>query len=70
MLAVRKEDIDDILMPFGQVANVMTRQHEGTGLGLPITKSLTELNGGVFHFESKFGVGTTVTIVFPGYQSQ
>ena len=38
---------------------------KGTGLGLPLTKSLTELHGGTLHVESEKGAGTTVTARMP-----
>ncbi|HEB79859.1 MAG TPA: HAMP domain-containing histidine kinase, partial [Rhodospirillales bacterium] len=40
-------------------------KHEGTGLGLPVTKGLVEAHGGVFTLESEPGKGTVVSIVFP-----
>ncbi len=43
----------------------LQRAHEGTGLGLPLTKSLTELHGGSLDLQSEVGVGTTVTVRFP-----
>jgi two-component system, cell cycle sensor histidine kinase PleC len=51
--------------PFGQVENAHTRKYEGTGLGLPIVKSLAELHGASFEIESALNVGTTVRIGFP-----
>jgi signal transduction histidine kinase len=37
----------------------------GTGLGLPITRSLVNLHGGSLSIDSTLGVGTTVTIRLP-----
>jgi signal transduction histidine kinase len=44
---------------------MLNRQHEGTGLGLPLTKSLVEMHGGSLDMQSDVGVGTTVTVRFP-----
>jgi signal transduction histidine kinase len=58
-------DIPKALEPFGQISNAMTRAHEGTGLGLPLSKSLVELHGGQFSLVSAPGQGTTVMITLP-----
>jgi signal transduction histidine kinase len=58
-------DIPKALEPFGQISNAMTRAHEGTGLGLPLSKSLVELHGGQFSLVSAPGRGTTVMITLP-----
>ncbi len=50
---------------FGQVDADLDRQYEGTGLGLPLTKALVELHGGILDLQSEVGVGTTVTVRFP-----
>jgi len=64
-VGIAPENINKVLEPFGQVAHSMTRDHEGTGLGLPLVKSLIELHGGRLAIDSKPGAGTRVTIAFP-----
>ena len=64
-IGIAAEDIPRVLEPFGQVGDVMTRSHDGTGLGLPLAKSMVELHGGTFDLQSQVGVGTTVTVRFP-----
>jgi signal transduction histidine kinase len=64
-IGIAIEDIPKALSVFGQVDSVMTRQHDGTGLGLPLTKSLAELHGGSLDLQSQPGIGTTVTVRFP-----
>ena len=59
------EDIPKALTRFEQVDCQLSRRYEGTGLGLPLTKSLVELHGGSFDLQSELGAGTTVTIRFP-----
>jgi PAS domain S-box-containing protein len=58
-------DIPRVLEPFGQADDIMTRSHEGAGLGLSLARSLAELHGGSLEIESEVGVGTTVTVRFP-----
>ena len=57
--------LEHVLTPFGQVASAMARNHQGTGLGLPITKWLIEEHGGELTIDSVEGEGTCVTLVFP-----
>jgi signal transduction histidine kinase len=57
--------IAQAMRPFGQVDSGLNRQYEGTGLGVPLSKALTELQGGTFEIASTLGVGTSVTIVLP-----
>ena len=64
-IGIAPEDIPKALSQFGQVDNALNRQHEGTGLGLPLTKSLVELHGGSMDLQSDVDVGTTVTVRFP-----
>jgi PAS domain S-box-containing protein len=54
---------------FGQVTGPWTREHAGTGLGLPLAIGLAELHGGTLTINSIKGVGTTVTVAFPAARS-
>ncbi len=64
-IGVALEDIPRILQPFTQAENALTRRHEGTGLGLPLAKTLVELHGGYLDFQSEVDQGSTVTVRFP-----
>ncbi|HEY3146505.1 MAG TPA: ATP-binding protein, partial [Dongiaceae bacterium] len=69
-IGIPPEQIDNALSAFGQVDNPFTRSQEGTGLGLPIVKSLVELHGGQFAIESAVGKGTKVTMVLPAQKAE
>ena len=64
-IGMSEEDIKVALTPFGQVDGSRTRWREGTGLGLPIAKSLIELHSGKLIINSEKDVGTTVSVVLP-----
>ena len=64
-IGIAPENIDIALSDFGQVDGSLTRRHDGAGLGLPLSKKLTELHGGELSIESELGAGTTVTVLFP-----
>ncbi|MEE8623305.1 MAG: ATP-binding protein, partial [Alphaproteobacteria bacterium] len=64
-IGMAKEDIRRALAPFQQIDSDLDRKYEGTGLGLPLVKSLVEMHGGSLELESEVGVGTTVTVRFP-----
>jgi signal transduction histidine kinase len=69
-IGMAEADIPKALEPFGQISNAMTRAHEGTGLGLPLSKSLVELHGGQFSIASTPGHGTTVTVILPAESAE
>jgi len=64
-VGISAEDLPKIMEPFVQGDGSMTRNHDGTGLGLPLTKAIVEMHQGVLEMESEVGVGTTVTARFP-----
>tara|TARA_R110000824_G_scaffold366730_1_gene555450 strand:- start:48157 stop:49983 length:1827 start_codon:yes stop_codon:yes gene_type:complete len=59
------EEIEIAFAPFGQVDSNVARKHEGTGLGLPICRSLMELHDGELTVESAPGKGTKLAARFP-----
>jgi signal transduction histidine kinase len=64
-IGIAAEDVPKVLAPFGQVEGSLNRRHEGTGLGLPLSKALAELHGGGLAIDSTPGQGTRVTVMFP-----
>lgn len=51
--------------PFSRGEDSMTREYEGTGLGLSLVRMLAEEHGGTARIESTVGVGTKVTVLLP-----
>jgi signal transduction histidine kinase len=64
-VGIAPEDIPKALSHFGRIGNVFTQQQGGTGLGLPLAKTLVELHGGSLDLQSAVGHGTTVTVRLP-----
>lgn len=64
-IGMAPDDITRALSPFAQVGRGTFAEHEGTGLGLPLTKGLVEAHGGRLDLKSTIGQGTTVTLHFP-----
>ncbi|WPZ35105.1 ATP-binding protein [Thalassobaculum sp. OXR-137] len=54
-----------VFRPFEQLENAHSRRHDGTGLGLYITRNLIEAHRGAIALDSVVGDGTTVTVTFP-----
>lgn len=65
-IGMTAENVKKALTPFGQVESSLSRKYDGTGLGLPLSRSLIELHGGRLTIESEPEKGTTVTLGFPG----
>ncbi len=64
-MGMDEKEITVAMSKFGQVDSGLDRKHEGTGLGLPMTKGLIELHGGNLEIKSRKGDGTSVTATFP-----
>ncbi len=59
---IEPADLKRVLEPFGQAGS---RKAEGTGLGLPLARSIMECHGGGLEIESEAGNGTTVSLWLP-----
>jgi len=68
-IGIAAADIERALQPFEQIDSSLHRKYQGTGLGLPLARSMSELHGGRFAIESTVGQGTTVTVHFPPERS-
>lgn len=64
-IGIPANKLANITMPFEQAETDYTREYEGSGLGLSITKELAEMHGGSLGLESSLGEGTSVTIKLP-----
>ncbi|MFY8107013.1 MAG: ATP-binding protein [Elstera sp.] len=65
-IGMRPQDIPKALSAFGQIESVLSRSHQGTGLGLPLVQAFCEMHQAKLTIDSSPGVGTIVTVTFPG----
>ena len=64
-IGIAPEDLARLFLPFAQLDSSLTRQHEGTGLGLALVRRLAEMHGGGVSVESEVGQGSTFTVALP-----
>jgi signal transduction histidine kinase len=65
-IGIRAEDLERIFKPFEQVAGPLNRRHNGTGLGLPLSRRMIELHGGRIWAESEgLAKGSAFRFVLP-----
>jgi PAS domain S-box-containing protein len=64
-VGMSKAELEQAMKPFGQVAPGTRQRGDGTGLGLPLTKAMTEANRATFAIHSAPNEGTLVEISFP-----
>lgn len=64
---LRRKNLDKIFDRFYRTDRSRDRESGGSGLGLAITKALVEAHGGWIKVDSTLDVGTTFTIMLPGW---
>ncbi|MGB1025443.1 MAG: sensor histidine kinase, partial [Rhodospirillaceae bacterium] len=64
-IGMDSDEVRVALKPFRQVDAALRRRYEGTGLGLPLAKSMVELHDGRLSVHSLKGRGTDISIWFP-----
>ena len=64
-IGIAEDQFEAVFAEFKQADSSSTRQYEGTGLGMAITKRLVDLHGGDIRFQSAIGQGTTFTVWLP-----
>lgn len=63
-IGIANDYLKKIFTPYSQENTGYTRQYEGLGLGLSITKKLLELNGADIRVQSKKGEGSVFSVIF------
>ena len=64
-IGMTPEFLKHIYEPFAQEGDDARSKFQGTGMGMPIVKSLIELMGGTIEISSKVGVGSTFNVQIP-----
>ena len=64
-IGIEKKYLDTIFDRFKQVDKSLSRNTEGTGIGLSLVKSLVKLHGGSIYAQSEFGKGSKFTVILP-----
>ncbi len=66
-IGMEPEAVERAFAPFVQLDDELSRQFEGSGLGLALARLLTELHGGSIRIDSIPGRGTTAILTLPAY---
>ncbi|MCX8996160.1 ATP-binding protein [Rhizobiaceae bacterium BDR2-2] len=64
-IGMTRAELEQAMKPFRQITSSQQKRGEGTGLGLPLTKAMTEANRASFVIQSAPNEGTLVEIAFP-----
>jgi signal transduction histidine kinase len=64
-IGIQPENQERVFGAFEQVDSSYTRQQQGTGLGLALTKRMVELHGGCIWLRSEVGKGSTFSFSMP-----
>jgi PAS domain S-box-containing protein len=64
-IGIKPEQLSRLFKPFVQIDSGLSRQHQGSGLGLSLVARLAEMNGGSVAVQSEEGKGSRFTITLP-----
>ncbi|HEX2993750.1 MAG TPA: ATP-binding protein [Anaerolineales bacterium] len=64
-IGIAPQDVPKVFDEFGQVDSTLRREHDGSGLGVPLSKRLIELHNGRMWLESEPGKGSTFFFTLP-----
>ena len=64
-IGMTPKQLKNVFEEFMQAETSTSKKYGGTGLGLPISKKITEMMDGKIEIKSKVGEGTTFTITIP-----
>ncbi len=64
-IGIAEDELSSLFQPFQQLENPLSKQYEGTGLGLALTQKLTRLHGGDITVKSRPNEGSEFTLHLP-----
>lgn len=64
-IGIHEEDMSHLFKPFVQLDSRLSRQYEGTGLGLTLVYKMVEMHQGSVSVESTLGEGSRFTVLLP-----
>ncbi|MEM9090513.1 MAG: ATP-binding protein [Cyanobacteria bacterium P01_F01_bin.53] len=64
-IGIDSQHIGQLFQPFVQIDSTLSRQYEGTGLGLALVKQIVKLHNGHISVDSALNVGSTFTVELP-----
>lgn len=64
-IGIQRDKIKKLFTTFSQIDSSLSRNYQGTGLGLALVKKLTELQGGTVSVQSVYGAGSTFSVTIP-----
>ncbi len=67
-VGIEAKDRHKVFSAFERIENSYSLQQVGTGLGMPLTRRLAEVNGGTIDFESTPGAGTHFWLLLPAVE--
>jgi PAS domain S-box-containing protein len=68
-IGIAPEDMNKLFQPFVQLDTKLSRQYNGTGLGLSLVRRLVDLHHGTVEVTSELGKGSCFTVKLPHHQS-